>query len=189
MQRNSLSSATIVSQINNIDIVLYKGDITFVEEIAIANAANSSLLGGGGVDGAIHYRAGKQLKQECWEIFKKEKGCKPGHAKITSGGNLPAQYVIHTVGPVWHNGVRNEDIVLGNCYKNSIIVAEKNKISGLIFPSISTGIFGYPVEKAAEVSKIAVSSALENSKFLKRVGWCLFDRVTYMAYEKAWSTK
>lgn len=189
MQISNLSSPTIVSQINKCDVVLYKGDITLVEEVAIANAANSSLLGGGGVDGAIHYRAGKQLKQECWEIFKKEKGCKPGHAKITSGGNLAAKYVIHTVGPVWHNGVRNEDIVLGNCYANSIVVAEKNKINGLIFPSISTGIFGYPIEKAADVSKIAVTNILQNVRFLKRVGWCLFDKVTYMAYEKAWSNK
>lgn len=121
-----------------------KGDITSIEVDAIVNAANSSLMGGGGVDGAIHRKGGKQILEECMLIRNRQGKCKTGEAVITSAGNLPSKYVIHTVGSVWQGGQNNEPILLANCYKNSLKLAIEHGIKTIAFPNISTGIYGFP---------------------------------------------
>lgn len=159
-----------------------KGDITKITDVeAIVNAANESLLGGGGVDGAIHRAAGPELLQEC----RKLKGCPTGEAKLTKGYNLPCRYVIHTVGPIWHGGSYGEPEKLASCYYNSLKAAADKGIRTLAFPSISTGVYGYPVEKAAKVAVGAVGRFLkEFPDSLDLVEWVLFDDRTFLAYER-----
>ncbi|MDE7423336.1 MAG: O-acetyl-ADP-ribose deacetylase [Lachnospiraceae bacterium] len=158
------------------------GDITKISTVeAIVNAANSSLLGGGGVDGAIHRAAGPELLEECRELH----GCKTGQAKITKAYNLPCDYVIHTVGPVWNGGKLHEEEKLVDCYKNSLALAVQHHIRTIAFPSISTGIYRFPVEKAAKIAVSTVKKFLEeNSDKIEEVVWVLFDENTKNVYEK-----
>ena len=158
-----------------------KGDITKPLGVrAIVNAANSSLLGGGGVDGAIHRAAGPELLFECRLLG----GCKTGQAKITKAYNLPCDHIIHTVGPVWNGGGKNEEELLASCYYNSMKLAMDNGIRTIAFPSISTGIYGYPVELAAKTAVSTVAKFLEeNGDKFDLVEWVLFDDNTMRVYE------
>jgi len=148
-------------------IELIQGDITKLNVDAIVNAANSTLLGGGGVDGAIHRAAGPELLNECRGLG----GCRTGEARITHGYRLPAQHVIHTVGPVWHGGRQGEDELLANCYRNSLKLAELNAVKSIAFPSISTGAYHFPIERA---SRIAVKSVREYLKGTRRIERAIF---------------
>lgn len=163
-------------------IKFIKGDITKINDVdAIVNAANKTLLGGGGVDGAIHRAAGIKLRLECLKLH----GCKTGEAKITGAYNLSCKYIIHTVGPIWHNGTNNEDIKLRNCYYNSLEIAKENGIRKIAFPSISTGVFRFPIELASEIAIETVKEFLEkNIGFFDLVEWVLFDDETYSIYTK-----
>lgn len=158
-----------------------RGDITKVNEVdAIVNAANSSLLGGGGVDGAIHRAAGPELLFECRLLG----GCKTGQAKLTKGYNLPCDYIIHTVGPVWNGGKKNEEELLANCYYNSMQIALDNGIRKIAFLSISTGIYHFPVDLAAKIAVRTVKRFLsENEDKFDLVEWVLFDENTEKIYE------
>lgn len=164
-------------------IQLEKGDITKIDRVeAIVNAANSSLLGGGGVDGAIHRAAGPELLFECRLLG----GCKTGQAKITKGYKLPCKYVIHTVGPVWNGGTHREDELLADCYRNSLKLAAENRIRTIAFPSISTGIYSFPVERAAKIAVHTANTYLkENPGQFDLVMWVLFDDRTERAYRDA----
>jgi len=163
-------------------IKFIKGDITKINDVdAIVNAANKTLLGGGGVDGAIHRAAGIKLRLECLKLH----GCKTGEAKITGAYNLSCKYIIHTVGPIWHNGTNNEDIKLRNCYYNSLEIAKENGIRKIAFPSISTGAFRFPIELASEIAIETVKEFLEkNIGVFDLVEWVLFDDETYSIYTK-----
>lgn len=156
-----------------------QGDITKQAVDAIVNAANTSLLGGGGVDGAIHRAAGPELVQECRLLH----GCKTGDAKITKGYRLPARYVIHTVGPVWRGGQHGEPDLLASCYRRTLAIATERKLSSIAFPNISTGIYGYPKEKAANIAVAAVRQFLEQPTSLQEVIFVCFDAENYQIYE------
>lgn len=164
-------------------IELIKGDITQLKVDAIVNAANSSLLGGGGVDGAIHRAGGPAILEECRKIVAKQGGCKTGEAVITTAGNLPARYVIHTVGPVWNGGNKNEASLLASCYNESLKLAANNKIASVAFPNISTGIYGYPKKEAAEVAIRSVTEFLTQNDFIGKVYFVCFDEENYQLYQ------
>jgi O-acetyl-ADP-ribose deacetylase (regulator of RNase III) len=158
------------AQVGTTTVELLHGDITTVATDAIVNAANTSLLGGGGVDGAIHRKGGPAILEECRKIG----GCKTGEAVITTGGNLPARYVIHTVGPVWNGGYRGEPALLTNAYRNSLRIAEERSLASIAFPSISTGAYRYPIEQAAGLALETTIAHLRGGSGLQRVIFVLF---------------
>jgi O-acetyl-ADP-ribose deacetylase (regulator of RNase III) len=164
-------------------IKLLQGDITKVDADAIVNAANSSLLGGGGVDGAIHRAGGKAILDECIAIRNKQGGCKTGEAVITTGGNLPARYVIHTVGPVWHGGKKQEEELLANAYNNSLQLAVDNGVETIAFPNISTGVYGFPKNEAAQIAVTTVKDFLADNDTIKQVIFVCYDEENYRLYE------
>ena len=163
-------------------INVVKGNITKIETDAIVNAANSSLLGGGGVDGAIHKGGGKAILDECIAIRNRQGGCKTGEAVITNGGNLPARYVIHTVGPVWQGGKKQEEELLANAYHNSLKIAEQNGVETIAFPNISTGVYGFPKDKAAKIAIATVSEFISNSDKIMAVTFVCYDDENYNLY-------
>jgi O-acetyl-ADP-ribose deacetylase len=160
-------------------IELQKGDITKLKVDSIVNAANTSLLGGGGVDGAIHRAAGPELL----EFNQKLGGCKTGEAKISPGFNLPVKFIIHTVGPVWSDGKNNEDKLLANCYKNSLKLAVENGIKTIAFPAISTGLYRFPLERATEIAFTEVKKFLKKNESIEKVIFVCFDKETYEVYK------
>ncbi|MBO9700329.1 MAG: O-acetyl-ADP-ribose deacetylase [Sporocytophaga sp.] len=161
-------------------IEIVKGDITQIQVDAIVNAANSSLLGGGGVDGAIHRAAGKELLHECRLLH----GCKTGEAKITKGYNLPSKYVIHTVGPVWNGGTHNESTLLKKCYINSLALAVKNNCNSIAFPAISTGIYRYPFEEATAIAIETTTEFLKQNNLAEKVIFVCFSEEMFNIYKK-----
>ena len=162
-------------------IILVQGDITRQNTDAIVNAANNALQGGGGVDGAIHRAAGPELLAECRGVGE----CPTGEARITKGYKLPAQFVIHTVGPVWNEGKKNEDQLLQSCYKNVLKVAEIYDIRSLSFPSISTGAYGFPIERAAKIAVETVTHFMEKSEKIDKVIFVCFSKTDYEIYLNA----
>lgn len=167
-------------------LILEQGDITIENVDAIVNAADSSLMGGGGVDGAIHRAGGPRILRECMDIRQKTGGCPPGKAVITSGGNLKAGFVIHTVGPVWRGGGKGEEETLRSAYRNSLELASSKNIKSIAFPSISTGVYGYPVDKAAAAALeeviLFLRSRPEGPKLVKFI---LYDLATFSAYDNS----
>lgn len=162
------------------EIYINKGDITKIESDAIVNAANTSLLGGGGVDGAIHKAGGKEILEDCLKIRNRQGGCKVGEAVHTTAGKLKAKVLIHTVGPKWNNGVSNEKDKLKNCYINSLKLAEELKLQSIAFPNISTGIYGYPKADAAQVALQTVKEY--ESDIIQKVIFVCYDEENYQLY-------
>jgi len=162
-----------------------QGDITKVKADAIVNAANSGLLGGGGVDGAIHRAGGPAILEECKKIVAKQGGCPTGEAVITTAGNLPAKYVIHTVGPVWQGGKRGEAALLANCYTHSLQLAVQHGCRTIAFPNISTGVYGYPKKDAAEVALQAVHQFIQKNESIETVYMVCFDVENFNLLQQA----
>jgi O-acetyl-ADP-ribose deacetylase (regulator of RNase III) len=165
-------------------IELQQGDITKLHADAIVNAANTSLLGGGGVDGAIHRAGGQSILEECIKIRNRQGGCAVGEAVITTAGNMPAKFVIHTVGPVWSKSNTAADALLCNAYRNSLQLATENGIKTIAFPNISTGIYHFPKDKAAEIAIRTVKDFLASSTNIEKVIFVCFDEENYEIYEK-----
>lgn len=163
-------------------IELLKADITEINVDAIVNAANTSLLGGGGVDGAIHRKGGKAILDECIQIRNKQGGCKTGEAVITTSGNLPSKFVIHTVGPVWNGDKDEKSRLLSDCYQNSLNLAIENGIQSIAFPNISTGIYHFPKDKAAQIAIKAVKDFSKNTTIDKVIFVC-YDDENYQIYK------
>lgn len=161
-------------------IEIHQGDITHLKLDAIVNAANNSLLGGGGVDGAIHRAAGRGLLDECRTL----NGCATGQAKLTSGYNLPCKFVVHSVGPVWKGGQSNEDDLLASAYRNALRIAASFKLRSIAFPNISTGIYGYPKDRAAKIALQEVRAHLETDTSIDRVVFCIFDKENLEIYQR-----
>jgi O-acetyl-ADP-ribose deacetylase (regulator of RNase III) len=175
----------MIKTINKSSVSLVRGDITRQDVDAIVNAANSSLMGGGGVDGAIHRAGGPSILEECKQIRKLQGTCPPGEAVITGGGKLQAMHVIHTVGPIWHGGKNDEPAILGRAYRNSLTRAVEAGARTVAFPSISTGAYGYPVDKAARVALAEVINFCNEHAEIDEVRFVLFDEKTLSAYEAA----
>ncbi len=167
---------------------LVEGDITKMKVDAIVNAANPSLMGGGGVDGAIHRAAGPQLKQECKKIRQEQypDGLPTGEAVITGGYNLPAKHVIHTVGPIWRGGTSNEDELLAKAYRNSLKLATKHGLKTIAFPSISTGAYGFPIERASRIALKTILEYLKENNLPEKVYMVLYGKDAYEIYRKAY---
>jgi len=173
-------------------IEVIRGDITRLEVDAIVNAANSSLMGGGGVDGAIHRAAGPRLLAECKRIAQERRNipngpCPAGDAVITGAGNLPCKRVIHTVGPVWHGGTRGEAETLASCYRKSLLLAAEAGLASVAFPNISTGVYGYPKDKAAVVAAEAARKILDETPAIERVIFVCFDEENFRLTNEAWA--
>ncbi len=186
----AIKTDIVMGNINNYDklkmnnsIAVIQGDITQQRVDAIVNAANNSLLGGGGVDGAIHRAAGAELLKECRQL----NGCATGEAKITKGYNLPARWVIHTVGPIWYGGNNSEDELLASCYRNSLAIAtqEQYQIKTIAFSAISTGVYGFPVERAARIAATQVQRFLAKNNSLEQVILVCFSKNAYDSYLSA----
>lgn len=166
-------------------ITLLQGDITQLKVDAIVNAANSSLMGGGGVDGAIHRAGGPAILNECREIVARQGRCAPGEAVITSGGYLPAKFVIHTVGPIWRGGKNSEPQLLQNAYLNSLKLASENRVQTIAFPNISTGVYGYPKDQAAKIAIGTVKKYLADHLQISQVYFVCFDSENYNLYSES----
>ncbi len=162
------------------DIRIVRGDITTLDVDAVVNAANASLLGGGGVDGAIHYAAGPGLLEECRRL----KGCPTGEAKITPGFGLKSRWIIHTVGPVWKGGNRNEAVLLASCYVNSLRLAVENNLRSIAFPAISTGAYSYPLIEATEIAIETVRGFTRESEVIEEVVFCCFSGEHFATYKR-----
>ena len=172
--------------VNQAKLAIIQGDITRQATDAIVNAANPGLMGGGGVDGAIHRAGGQAILEDCRQIVARQGRLPTGQAVITTGGNLPAKHVIHTVGPIWRGGNKGEAALLESAYRESLKLAAEQKLASVSFPSISTGVYGYPVAEAARVAiETVVSLLTEQTTPVKEVVFVLFDPVTYQAYSSA----
>lgn len=184
-RKSSLWKSPEFKEAVRLSFQIIKGDITTWAADAIVNAANTLLLGGGGVDGAIHRAAGPELLKECRTLH----GCETGRAKITAGYNLPARHVIHTPGPIWRGGHQNEPALLASCYRNCLRLAEENRCRTVAFPSISTGVYRFPLERAAAIAVEEILAFLERSKVVCEVTMVCFDDKTKTAYDAALTRK